>query len=246
MHSWVNFKYEQLLLFCHYCGLLGHDIKHCASYYAASKNDGEVDCLKAARLHAGSPIKQGSSCSVPSTKNRGPNNSHDSAGDELQSSVAQEVVSANPKGVDGYINGMHASMETTPNSQGVNAMHEGRNMSVIDKWGTNHGEINSGTLNSNVESKEVSTPAGHVTNNVQIGPVKPTAKWTRVPRMDCGLEMGGEAHSLSTLGKKGATQMVGEEDTIKNEKQGVKYGKFQDDNSTNSTVGVLDHPCRSQ
>ena len=40
--------------------------------------------------------------------------------------------------------------------------------------------------------------------------------------------------------------MVGEEDTIKNEKQGVKYGKFQDDNSTNSAVGVLDHPCRSQ
>ena len=186
------------------------------------------------------------SCSVPSTKNRGPNNSHDSAGDELQSSVAQEVVSANPKGVDNYINGMHASMETAPDSQGVNAMHEGRNTSVIDKWGTNHGEINSGTLNSNGESKEVSTPAGHVTNNVQIGPVKPTAKWTRVPRMDCGLEMGGKAYSLSTLGKKGAAQMVGDEDTIKNEKQGVKYGKFQDDNSTNSAVGVLDHPCRSQ
>lgn len=34
---WVNFKYERLLIFCHHCGLLGHDLKHCASHYAASK-----------------------------------------------------------------------------------------------------------------------------------------------------------------------------------------------------------------
>ncbi|XP_050241197.1 uncharacterized protein LOC126690108 [Quercus robur] len=41
---WVKFKYERLPLFCHYCGLLGHDLRHCASYYAASKNSGDVMC----------------------------------------------------------------------------------------------------------------------------------------------------------------------------------------------------------
>ena len=28
--SWVIFKYERLALFCHYYGLLGHDLRHCA------------------------------------------------------------------------------------------------------------------------------------------------------------------------------------------------------------------------
>ena len=41
--SWVTFKYERLPLFCHYCDLLGHDVKHCASHFAVSRNGGEVD-----------------------------------------------------------------------------------------------------------------------------------------------------------------------------------------------------------
>ena len=44
MNHWVMFKYERLPLFCHFCGLLGHDLKHCAPYFAATKNDGEVIC----------------------------------------------------------------------------------------------------------------------------------------------------------------------------------------------------------
>lgn len=27
---WVSFKYERLPMFCHFCGILGHDLKHCA------------------------------------------------------------------------------------------------------------------------------------------------------------------------------------------------------------------------
>ncbi|KAL0002427.1 hypothetical protein SO802_016208 [Lithocarpus litseifolius] len=41
---WVTFKYERLPLFCHFCGLLGHDLKHCAPYFTATKIDREVIC----------------------------------------------------------------------------------------------------------------------------------------------------------------------------------------------------------
>lgn len=29
-------------MFCHYCGLLGHDLKHCASHFALTKNSKEA------------------------------------------------------------------------------------------------------------------------------------------------------------------------------------------------------------
>jgi len=41
---WTTFKYERLPLFCHFCGLLGHDLKHCASYFALVKKENEVQC----------------------------------------------------------------------------------------------------------------------------------------------------------------------------------------------------------
>lgn len=38
--TWVKFKYERLPIFCHFCGLLGHDLRHCASHFAAKKSGG--------------------------------------------------------------------------------------------------------------------------------------------------------------------------------------------------------------
>lgn len=43
VRTWVKFKYERLSMFCHYCGMLGHDVKHCASHFAVVKNGGEVN-----------------------------------------------------------------------------------------------------------------------------------------------------------------------------------------------------------
>ena len=42
--NWVSFKYERLPMFRHHCGLLGHDLKHCASYFATTKNKKDVLC----------------------------------------------------------------------------------------------------------------------------------------------------------------------------------------------------------
>lgn len=38
--TWIQFKYERLPVFCHFCGLLGHDLNRCSSHYAAEKNGG--------------------------------------------------------------------------------------------------------------------------------------------------------------------------------------------------------------
>ena len=40
---WVKFRYKRLPMHCHFCGMLGHDLKHCASYFACTKT-GEVVC----------------------------------------------------------------------------------------------------------------------------------------------------------------------------------------------------------
>ena len=40
--TWTTFRYERLPMFCHYCGLLGHDIKHCAIYFGLMKSRKEV------------------------------------------------------------------------------------------------------------------------------------------------------------------------------------------------------------
>ena len=34
---WVDYKYEKLLVFCHYYGILGHDIRHYPLHFVASK-----------------------------------------------------------------------------------------------------------------------------------------------------------------------------------------------------------------
>jgi len=41
--TWVNFKYERLPIFGHFCGLLGHDLSPCASHFAIEKHGGNID-----------------------------------------------------------------------------------------------------------------------------------------------------------------------------------------------------------
>ncbi|KAK7821724.1 hypothetical protein CFP56_037355 [Quercus suber] len=59
--SWLTFKYERLPMFCHYCGILGHDLKYCAAHYAVEKNGGNIvyqyeDFLRAVGARARVPV----------------------------------------------------------------------------------------------------------------------------------------------------------------------------------------------
>uniref|UniRef100_A0A7N2M2G2 DUF4283 domain-containing protein n=1 Tax=Quercus lobata TaxID=97700 RepID=A0A7N2M2G2_QUELO len=41
---WVDLKYEWLPIFCHYCGLLRHELRFCAHYFSKTKSRTEVEC----------------------------------------------------------------------------------------------------------------------------------------------------------------------------------------------------------
>ncbi|KAL0013935.1 hypothetical protein SO802_001004 [Lithocarpus litseifolius] len=61
----VNFKYERLAMFYYFCGVMGHDLRHCASYYATSKNNVEMVCQYGDWMKA-----TGSRSSMPTRKSR--------------------------------------------------------------------------------------------------------------------------------------------------------------------------------
>ena len=65
--TWVSFKYERLPMFCHFCGILDHDLKHCAAHYAVEKQGGQVEYQYGDFLNAA-----GSRPRAPTSKNTNP------------------------------------------------------------------------------------------------------------------------------------------------------------------------------
>ena len=41
--TWLNFKYETLVMFCYFCGFVGHDLKHYAGFFVAEKNGATME-----------------------------------------------------------------------------------------------------------------------------------------------------------------------------------------------------------
>ena len=104
--AWATFKYERLPMFCHYCGLLRHDLRHCASYFTRTKNGKEVsfqcgEWLKASEGRMGSgPVK---------------NYWHDTVVDDgrvklngERATAAESYNHANPKEQEGNGNGQNS------------------------------------------------------------------------------------------------------------------------------------------
>ncbi|KAL0001579.1 hypothetical protein SO802_015360 [Lithocarpus litseifolius] len=88
--TWVNFKYKRLPIFCFFCGLLGHDVRHCAKHFAVEKNGGEADFQYGEWLKAFG----GRSRSPPRSPPR------DGGAEDVQSSDAWELRRPASQGMD--------------------------------------------------------------------------------------------------------------------------------------------------
>lgn len=126
---WVNFKYERLPMFCHHCGLLGHDLNHCASYYAILKNGGEVrfqygDWLRATGLRLWSPPKHDSSSWFSSSNTKGGTTANQEGSTRVHQLAVDTPFNAIPRSNVTYQNGNNGNKGVTPKLQefkGVNA-----------------------------------------------------------------------------------------------------------------------------
>ena len=105
---WVDYKYERLPIFYHYCGILGHDFKNCAAHYAAEKNGGVGEYQYREFLRAIEGRSRGSASQSTGAKSSSAEGAgHDymksanMRGQGMRETTAAEVAgSENPNGID--------------------------------------------------------------------------------------------------------------------------------------------------
>ncbi|KAL0007369.1 hypothetical protein SO802_008871 [Lithocarpus litseifolius] len=106
---WVSFKYERLPMFCHFCGILGHDLKNCAAHFAAEKQGRKIeyqygDFMKANGSRPRAPTTK-SGFSIPRTEDGNGSTVKLNSGQAVQGLVqvqpaAKEDSMENPSNVD--------------------------------------------------------------------------------------------------------------------------------------------------
>ena len=210
--SWVSYKYERLPLFCHFCGLLGHDLKHCAEYYARSKNGGEVLCqygewMKSVGSWSRSPVRMGSN------KHSGDRTEGRAGEVNLKRAAAvEEKNQANPTVTNGYGFGKGVNSGDSPDfvekdsvTEGIIMEGCGPSISVTEAEKLNSGK---GSLSNELALNQVDgltngsddSHASNMQNGLQVSKPKPT--WTRLVRMECGSSMVKQVTSKPLLGKR--------------------------------------------
>ena len=247
---WVTLKYERLPLFCHHCGILGHDLRHCAVYFKATKNEGEIRC------------QYGDWLKATGGRNRSPGR-RNTTRDEASETVHREEnrtaqTSPGATAADGRV--------TEPRSREQVAL---RTETLTGNQGTvaDSSDVAAGFKELDVTSMERS--AAEVTNTVGIGfmteaecdvvdpmqvvsvdvgngPQSPNPKgtWTRL-RRNITEPQEVNKESKPVLGKR-STKREGSNQGEDEHVEGVKRGKRSMKSNSEEVAGVSMHPCRSQ
>lgn len=216
--TWVRFKYERLPIFCHFCGLLGHDLRHCASHYAMEKNGGQVEYQYGDWLKAldGRPKSS-------STRETNPaSSSSDGLGDNLRNALSKQselgkLMAAgaqqgeNPTVTDYGVFGKSVDSDTIPDPQpfaniddrfnDTNEESDGVKLTITDKENL--------ILKSDGIAAQL-LDEGRQTG-VRNGPnlLRPKSTWVRINRMEYGSNLHKKPSNPTTLGKRG--NMMSEE-----------------------------------
>ena len=213
--SWVDFKYEHLPLFCHFCGLLGYDLKHCAEHYSRSRNGDEVVCqyrewLKFAGGCSHSPLGKGSTMNSQPlnearTKAQVENNS-------LEVSAAEyKITKENPNEDDSHAIGKNVKSgistvctESVSKIEGIimESLGPPSSMSNIEAPILNWENISHDFVSQHMDVMLPTSSVGHVGRKEQARPhvLKQKRTWTRMTHMDCGLGKERTETSLHKLG----------------------------------------------
>ena len=89
--TWVSFKYERLPIFCHFYGVLRHDLKHCAKHFAQTKNGRDALCQYGYWLKTNEGQNQSFSRKMESNTE----NQHGRTGEELVGDTSHQDVQVN-------------------------------------------------------------------------------------------------------------------------------------------------------
>lgn len=264
---WVKFRYERLPMHCHFCGMFGHDLKHCASYSACTKT-GEVVCqydewLKASGGHPQSPRKREPKLKRAAMEERSGKNSVDAEVGVVAVAVAVEqekqAITLTHDTRKGELRVQSYSVNAGPVSRldDVGAENEG-DMGLDMEIEDSVLAINiSLVLNLNKDDvarpksleegiglvKELKRVEGQAL--VRLPKIKNKPTWKRLARIVCVMS-DSDQKQVTVLGKRDTDQK--EDDKGKDHaKQRQKKEKIEVQQSQNTiATGVSNRPYRSQ
>lgn len=252
---WITYKYERLPMFCHFCGLLGHDLRHCRGYFSVTRSGGEVECqygdwLKATGGRYRSPTKRSTESSHEpnfETDDRGDHGPSSTSMVQAEKAAVTESKVENPREKEGCENGKSEILGNgalqNPTITAVEKLHKER--SGVHGLDESNVHFN---VNQEAIMKVQQVDQGNV--SIQNGPNNQKSKptWVRLRRMDCGPKEAEVGEKISVLGKRMTKNLLEENNTRDVEEQPGKRGKTDahEECSKETSARVDYRPCREQ